>query len=223
MGSKPYHSLLNSLHCPEGWLKPSHRGHWMCFESRSNKRSYKEGKSKFTGFQQIQQTSIRIQKHTGFNSTALWIVKLCLFPWIQAGRKGFLWLWHGARWFAFPQLSAFGNRNWLLPALPPAPAPSSACPQAGWSCPHPNSCLSTPRPGSHSGLSSFSLHGYTRPFQAHISLAACTIMCALTSCEHLKLAVECNKSGLFWVPQINGACIFLKKYLKDFGHLVDKY
>lgn len=133
MGSKPYHSLLNSLHCSEGWLKPSHRGHWMCFESRSNKRSYKEGKSKFTGFQQIQQTSIRIQKHTGFNSTALWVVKLCLFLWIQAGRKGFSWLWHGARWFAFPQLSAFGNRNWLLPALPPAPAPApSFCLPTVW-------------------------------------------------------------------------------------------
>lgn len=40
----------NSLHCPEGWLKPSHIRHWMCFENRSNKRSCKEGKSKFTGF-----------------------------------------------------------------------------------------------------------------------------------------------------------------------------
>lgn len=51
MASKTSCSLLNSLHCPEGWLKPSCSRHWMHLESRSNKRSYKEGKSKFTGFQ----------------------------------------------------------------------------------------------------------------------------------------------------------------------------
>lgn len=51
MASNPSCSLLNPLHCPEGWLKPSHCRHWMHFESRSNKRSYREGKCEFTGFQ----------------------------------------------------------------------------------------------------------------------------------------------------------------------------
>lgn len=51
-------------------------------------------------------------------------------------------------------------------------------------------------------------------FQAHTSVAACTTMCALTSCEHLKGAVECRESGLFWVPQVHGVYIFPKKYLR---------
>lgn len=59
--------------------------------------------------------------------------------------------------------------------------------------------------------------------QAHVSAAACAIICALTSCEHLKLAVEWRESGLFWVPQVNAVCIFPKKYLKGFGPQLDNY
>lgn len=54
-------------------------------------------------------------------------------------------------------------------------------------------------------------------FQIHISAAACTIMYALTSHEHFKLSMEYSKSGLFCIPQVNRACIFQKKYLKNFG------
>lgn len=71
---------------------------------------------------------------------------------------------------------------------------------------------------SHSALLVIQGH-----FQAHISTASCTIICALTSCKHLKLAVECRESGLFWVPQVNAVCIFPKKYLKGFGPQVDNY
>lgn len=44
IGSKSYCSWLNSLHCLEGWLNAGHSEHWMCFESRRNKRLHKWGK-----------------------------------------------------------------------------------------------------------------------------------------------------------------------------------
>lgn len=45
MASTSYCSWLNSLRCPEGWMKPGHSRHRVCFESRSNKRSHKRAKS----------------------------------------------------------------------------------------------------------------------------------------------------------------------------------
>lgn len=92
-----------------------------------------------------------------------------------------------------------------------APINVPAYKQADSSCPVLNCCCSIP--SSSSALGVF----FTHPSLSHRAIvAACTVMYTLTSQEHFKLSVEYSKSGLSWAPQVNEACIFPRKYLKNF-------
>lgn len=112
-------------------------------------------------------TSIQTQKLPEYNSAALWIVKLCLFLSIQAGRKGFLWFWC---WASLPFPSSQLLENFLEKCLLRAVLPTSspACPQAGSSCPFSKCYCSTPCPSralgacfTHPSLSHRAIFRYT--------------------------------------------------------------
>lgn len=212
MASKPSCSLLNSLHCPEGRRKPSHSGHWMCFESRSNKRSYKEGKSKFTGFQWNKKHQYEYKSTLGLTAQhcELWSC-VYSFEFKQEGRD-FCGSGTGSDGLPFPsfQLLETGTDFCQQCPLPLLLAGAAHMPSPV-----------TPLPAL--AALSGSPHSALVVTQGCFSADACTVICALTSCEHLKLTVECRENGLFWVPQVTGMCIFPNKYLKNFGPQADNY